>query len=64
MHNAHQNMLGVGHQTVLASGDIKEQLLRQAWALDDASPAKLAQRISADRKMYNALIAKKKLQLE
>ena len=49
---------------VLNGGDIKEQLLRQAWTLDDPAPAKLQQRIAADRKMYNELIARKKLQLE
>jgi len=49
---------------VLNTADIRDQLLRQAWTLDDASPAALQTRISSDRKMYNALIAKKKLQLE
>lgn len=49
---------------VLNSADIRDQLLRQAWTLDDASPTALQTRISSDRKMYNALIAKKKLQLE
>ena len=49
---------------VLSSADIKEQLLRQVWTLDDPSPAKLQQRITTDRKMYNELIARKKLQQE
>jgi len=49
---------------VLNTADIRDQLLRQAWTLDDASPTSLQTRISSDRKMYNALIAKKKLQLE
>ena len=49
---------------IMNSTDIRDQLLRQAWTLDDASPGALQQRITSDRKMYNALIAKKKLQLE
>ena len=64
MDKAVQRKLSEALLTVLGSADIKEQLLRQAWVLSDPSPAKLQQRISADRKMYNALIAHKKLQLE
>jgi len=55
---AHQREVGG------TAADIHDQLLRQAWTLDDASPTALQTRISSDRKMYNALIAKKKLQLE
>lgn len=64
MSAAVQQKLSEAMLSVLAQADIKDQLLRQAWALDDPSPAKLQQRINADRKMYNELIAKKKLQLE
>ena len=64
MHADVQKKLATALQTVLASVDVQDQLKRQAWTLDDPSPAKLAQRISADRKMYNAVIASRKLQLE
>ena len=54
----------VDHDERYARTDEYLGLLRQVWTLDDPSPAKLQQRITTDRKMYNALIAKKKLQLE
>ena len=64
MHAKVQQQLSAALVKILSGADIKEQLLRQAWTLDDPSPAKLQQRIAADRKMYNELIARKKLQLE
>ena len=64
MHAAAQGPLSDALVKVLGSTEIKEQLLRQAWTLDNPSPILLQQRIAADRKMYNELIARKKLQLE
>ena len=64
MHAAAQGPLSDALVKVLGSAEIKEQLLRQAWTLDDPSPTRLQQRIASDRKMYNELIARKKLQLE
>ncbi|MNT36674.1 Tripartite tricarboxylate transporter family receptor [compost metagenome] len=64
MHATVQGLLSDALVKVLGSAEIKEQLLRQAWTLDDPSPVRLSQRIAADRKMYNELIARKKLQLE
>lgn len=64
MSPAVQTKLSAALQSILQSADVQEQLSRQAWTLDDPSPAKLQQRITADRKMYNEVIARKKLQLE
>jgi len=60
---AHQARLSTELQRILGSREIRQSLLVQGWRVDDPSPKALAERIKADRALYQEVIARNGIQL-
>jgi tripartite-type tricarboxylate transporter receptor subunit TctC len=63
MPSAHQARLSTELQRLLASREIRQNLLVQGWRANDSSPMALAKRIEADRAIYKDVIAKNGIQI-